>query len=444
MAIKNKEHPFFLAIGDLIILTISLILAIFVRNGGFPEEFVLVAHVLPFAIIFLFSITVFFIAGLYEKHTIKFDLTLPPLILNSQIANTVFAITFFYFVPFVVSPKTTLFIYIIFSTILLFFWRRAKGKLWKDRVRDVVIILGEKTESLEIENEFKSNPRFGIKVEKTVDLELSTQEQLKSVLIDALDKNFIVIVDTKNQKVIDLFEQDYNSFIFNHSILDIHKVYEDIFDRVPLQSLNYKWTADSFKKTLKIYDFLKRFIDILISLVLGILSLPFFVFGILLIKLFDNGSIFVTQERLGKHGKIIKLLKLRTMTTSDRGAWLPENTKNKVTKVGFFIRKTRIDELLPPLFYVLKGDLSLIGPRPDIIGLAEDLQKQIPFYMTRYLVSPGLSGFAQIKQDKPPQSLEETKLRLSYDLYYVKYRSLFLDLKIALRTIKTLLSRSGM
>jgi len=122
--------------------------------------------------------------------------------------------------------------------------------------------------------------------------------------------------------------------------------------------------------------------------------------------------------------------------------WLSENTL-KVTRVGYFLRKSRIDEL-PQLINVIRGDISLIGPRPDIVGLGERLVNEIPYYMTRYAVLPGLSGWAQIEQRKPPQSLSETELRFSYDLFYVKNRSLLLDIRIALRTIKTLLSRTGM
>jgi lipopolysaccharide/colanic/teichoic acid biosynthesis glycosyltransferase len=150
----------------------------------------------------------------------------------------------------------------------------------------------------------------------------------------------------------------------------------------------------------------------------------------------------IKQKRIGVNGKIFNIYKFRSMTRSDGGQWLPES-ENKVTKVGMFIRKTRIDEL-PQALSVILGDMSLIGPRADIIDLGERLQKEIPYYSIRTAIKPGLSGWAQVNQEKPPQSVEETKIRLSYDLYYIKYRSLSLDLLITLRTIKTLLSREGM
>ena len=187
---------------------------------------------------------------------------------------------------------------------------------------------------------------------------------------------------------------------------------------------------------------MRRIVEIIIAFVLAIFTALIAPFVALAIKLEDHGPVFIIQRRIGKEGKVVLLPKFRSMKSSDGGKWLEAND-NRVTRVGYFLRKTRIDEL-PQVFSVLKGDLSLIGPRPDIESLGQYLENQLPFYRIRHLVPPGLSGWAQIKQDDPPQSLEENRLRLSYDFYYVKNRSLILDLAIALRTIAILLSRKGM
>jgi lipopolysaccharide/colanic/teichoic acid biosynthesis glycosyltransferase len=134
------------------------------------------------------------------------------------------------------------------------------------------------------------------------------------------------------------------------------------------------------------------------------------------------------------------------MQVSDAGAWLTEK-KNVVTKVGAFLRKTSIDEL-PQVLNILKGEMSLIGPRNDIMGLAPRLAESIPFYNIRTIIKPGITGWAQTHQQYTPgnispQSVEETKIRLAYDIFYIKHRSLLLDINIALRTFKTLLSRFG-
>ena len=147
----------------------------------------------------------------------------------------------------------------------------------------------------------------------------------------------------------------------------------------------------------------------------------------------------------------VRVYKLRTMTSNDAGSstWVKEDVQkqNFVTKVGSFLRKTSIDEM-PQLWNILKGEMSLIGPRNDIEGLGQRLVKEIPYYTIRNFVKPGITGWAQTHQhymgdNISPQSLEESKVRLAYDLYYVKNRSFMLDMEIALRTIKTLLSRFG-
>ena len=131
------------------------------------------------------------------------------------------------------------------------------------------------------------------------------------------------------------------------------------------------------------------------------------------------------------------------MTGNKDGVWIGEEGALKVTKVGSFLRKSRIDEL-PQILSILKGDSSLVGPRADLKGLSERLIEEIPYYEARYIVKPGLSGWAQVTQEGlPPQSVDETKLRLSYDLYYIKHRSIWLDIIIALKTIKTLSMRVG-
>jgi len=133
------------------------------------------------------------------------------------------------------------------------------------------------------------------------------------------------------------------------------------------------------------------------------------------------------------------------MAFNDSGKWKSEGKKNYITKVGFFLRKTRLDEW-PQLWNVLRGDISLVGPRPEFPEPVEYYNEEIPYYNIRHLMKPGLSGWAQLYHDNHPHhgtNVSETSTKLSYDLYYIKNRSIMLELQIALRTIKTLLSRTG-
>jgi lipopolysaccharide/colanic/teichoic acid biosynthesis glycosyltransferase len=148
------------------------------------------------------------------------------------------------------------------------------------------------------------------------------------------------------------------------------------------------------------------------------------------------------KSRTGKHGKPFLVYKFRSMEN------LPTNVlkeTKQVTKVGNFLRKTRIDEL-PQLWNVLKGDVSLVGPRPETPRLVEEYTLSVPFYNVRHVVRPGLSGWAQIQQHEVPKfgiDIKQTTTKLAYDMYYLEHSSLMTDLAVMLKTIKVLVSKSG-
>ena len=185
--------------------------------------------------------------------------------------------------------------------------------------------------------------------------------------------------------------------------------------------------------------------DILIASILSIFLIILYPLVLLAIKLDDGGPAFIFQERVGLNGSIIKTIKFRTMTRDDGGV-IKAQKDNQPTRVGPFLRKSRLDEL-PQFWNIIRGDLSLIGPRPELPALVSVYEKEVPYYNIRHLIKPGLSGWAQLYHDNHPHhhaDVHETRVKLSYDLFYIKNRSLFLDLKIALKTMKTLLSRSGL
>jgi lipopolysaccharide/colanic/teichoic acid biosynthesis glycosyltransferase len=227
--------------------------------------------------------------------------------------------------------------------------------------------------------------------------------------------------------------------------ISLQTLYEELFDREPILSIKEQWFLENISNRPKpVYDGLKRLMDILVAGILGLISLIFYPFIYLAIKLDDKGGIFREQERVGKDNKVIKLLKFRTMTNpGENGQWGRE--ENKVTRVGRWLRKTRIDEL-PQLWNILRGDVSLIGPRPEFADPVALYNQEIPYYNIRHIIKPGLSGWAQIKQETEPHhgvDINGTSLKFSYDLYYIKNRSFWLDLSIALKTIKILLMRKG-
>ncbi|HEY4496103.1 MAG TPA: exopolysaccharide biosynthesis polyprenyl glycosylphosphotransferase [Candidatus Paceibacterota bacterium] len=449
MAGLGKRESLILLLGDIAIFILSLWLALFFRYGELPSSAVYSSHLVPFLFVFVLSVLVFFIAGLYEKHTVILKIRLPSIILRAQLANSALAVLFFYLVPyFGITPKTNLFVYLVISFGLILLWRLYGLALFGFRKKQNAIIIGRGAELKELFEEVNNNSRYNLRFISSVDLDKVEAIDFQEEILNRVygEEVLVIAVDLRSEKVEPLLPHLYNLIFSKVRFIDTHKVYEDIFDRVPLSLLQYSWFLENISLSPKFtFDFLKRLMDVVFALVLGIISLLFYPFVWLAIKFDDGGTLWSLQERVGQNNRLIKLLKFRTMEVANDGGQWNKNNQNKVTRVGGFLRKTRIDEL-PQLWNVLKGDLSLVGPRPEFSEPVKLYEKQVPYYSVRHLIKPGLSGWAQIHHNEHPHhtiDTAETKNKLSYDLYYIKNRSMILDLKIALRTIKTLLSRSG-
>ncbi len=446
MSVTNKKEPFILLVGDIACFLVALWLTLFLRYLVLPSWELWYAHALPFSILFIFWTVSFFIAGLYEKHTLLVKSRLPRALFNAQVANAGIASLFFYLIPeFGINPKTNLFLYLFISSIFIFLWRLYGRELFLSKQKTNAVLIGSGEELEELSNEINNNSRYSLHFVEALDVEKLSPEELYEKVSRGIREYAVttIVADWSHEKIAPVLPRFYTLLFSNLRFVDFYKLYEETFDRVPLSMLRYSWFIQNISLARhSLYDLLRRLMDIGAALVLGIISLVFYPIVASLIKLDDGGPVFISQERVGKGNRKIKMYKFRSMRANENGVWIAESP-NPVTRVGYFLRKTRIDEL-PQLWNILKGDISLIGPRPDISGLVGKLENEIPYYIIRYAIKPGLSGWAQIKQDKPPQSVVETKRRLAYDLYYIKNRSFILDLVIALRTIRTLLSRSGM
>ncbi len=427
---SGKKEALVLLLGDLILFGVSLWLTLFIRYSQWPNKEIFISHLQPFLFLFVSWTLVFFISGLYDKQTNAFKQKLPGVIFNAQLINSVIAVLFFYFIPyFDIAPKINLFIYLLTTIVSISAWRIFLVDYIYLKRAENVLLVGVDTETSEIEDEIRTNRKYGLTIFKKV------PRLTEEALSDVPKRVSTIIMDLNNAPSHLIFS--------NVKFIDANDLYENIFDKVALSSLSDIWFLKNVSNHQKfLYDIGKRGMDVVISLVVGLISLPLYPFVYLAIKLDDNGTVFIVQDRIGKGNKIMKIFKFRSMKKNDGGKWVVKGD-NRITRVGRFLRKTRIDEL-PQLFNVLKGDLSLIGPRPDILDLGFKLREEIPYYSMRNLIKPGLSGWAQIHQDLPPQSIEETRIRSAYDFYYLKNRSFVLDVQIALKTIKTLLSRAGM
>lgn len=440
MTVSGKREAITLLLGDILIFVFSLWLTLVIRYFELPSSEVWQVHFVPFSILFIVWIIIFVIVGLYRNHTTMIRRKLPMTILRAQITNMLLAATFFFLIPyFGIAPKTNLFIYLIVSFFFIALWRLFLFPLISIRKKRKGLLIGSGAEVRELYEEVNSNPRYNLQIVDVLQLDQLATDTIISSAEQAIKEHNVTVIaiDGSDERVVPILPILYSLLFLGVQIVDIGRMYEDIFDRVPLSFVKQNWLLDNVSLSSKVlHDVPKRITDVVIALCVGGVSLLVYPFIIAAIKLDDGGTVFYNQERVGKHGKIIRLAKFRSMS---------EKEAETITRIGRFLRKTRIDEL-PQLWAVLRGDLSLIGPRPEKPDYVALYEHRIPYYNIRHLIKPGLSGWAQIHQENPPKfgvQYDETAMKLSYDLFYVKHRSVVLDLQIALQTIRTLLSRSG-
>jgi lipopolysaccharide/colanic/teichoic acid biosynthesis glycosyltransferase len=449
MTLMPKREYLALLIGDILVLTVALWLTLALRYLQPPSPALFQMHLVPFSLLFVVWIGVFFLAGLYGRHTPLFRSRLLATIIYAQVINIVVAALFFFSLPiFGIAPKMNLILYLFVSTALIFLWRvslypkmRSGGK-----VRGVLIASGPDVKQL---TEEVKKGHFAFAFDHAIDTkEVPSHEVIQRACRVAVDRDVsFIVVDLSDRAVSSALPIIYDAAFHKRrfALVDAVELYQEVFEREPLSLINYEWVLQNIG-TSRLYDILKRAIDILAALVVGIVSLIAYPFVILAIKLDDGGPIFITQSRVGRYREPIKIVKFRSMSGNDEGKYGKSGKSDlKITRVGKWLRLLRVDEL-PQLWNVLRGDLSFVGPRPELPIIAAIYDAKIPYYNARYLVSPGLTGWAQLKHDRHPHhghDIEETKEKLSYDLYYLKQRSLFLDIFVMLQTIRVVVSARG-
>lgn len=257
----------------------------------------------------------------------------------------------------------------------------------------------------------------------------------------------IVIASQKTDGITaDLYQQLLHLLESGNVIREYTQVYESKTQRIPVHYIArdfYRFFPFSRSNSNKLYLFLVRFLEYLFSII-GLMICFVFIPFIFIINLGANkGSLFYTQERVGKNGVVFKIYKFRTMVgdSETNGVVFATSNDRRVTPFGKMMRKSRIDEL-PQFFNVLMGDMAVIGPRPERPFFVEEIAQIMPFYETRHVIKPGLTGWAQVNYSYG-ESIDESLIKLQYDLYYIKHRSIFLDLSITFKTITTVLFYRG-
>ncbi len=451
MNMLARGSTILLLLGDFITFATALVVTLFIRYRSVPTEDVVSQHLQPFLILFCFWILVYLITGLYDRHISLVRKSIPSLVLKVQFINILIAAVFFFLFPVGIEPKTNLLIYLVVSSVCIVLWRLYLFPLITTGKPMQALVLGGSDEAQAIARVFAHNPYFkNIRPYLLSPREVPDEKEFEASFINFLTQRGaeMVIADMRDPLVSRLTPQFYHLAFEDRNIrfFNLPGIYEQLLHRVPPSLIEETWLLENITATAPhyAYDLLKRAIDICGALLLLIPTAFLFPFIALLIKLEDGGPLFYRAERTGQFGKTMYLYKFRSKNGSDTGTQALKSVLVD-TRVGLFLRKTRLDEL-PQLINILVGDLSFIGPRPEIPSLVEVYGKEIPYYNLRHLTKPGLSGWAQINNFDVPRGgvdIPRTVNKLSFDLYYLKHRSLLLDIEIALKTINTLILRSG-
>ncbi len=410
-------------------LYLSLFIALTLRYASFPSQELWNVHKWPFFFIYLGWLLIFYMAGLYDIEKIISYADLRILVFKTMAVCGTLAILLFYLTPFFsITPKTNLILDVLISSFLIWLWRK--------------VIFNEAIKSSKIRVFF-----FGKEIKEIADFVdfLSRRPQLGFEISDyAGSANVIVApMDSKYDKKI--ARSLYEMTLLGKTIMSFDKFYESITGKIPVSLINEEWFFDNLTEIEKQnFEKIKRVIDLLLAFLLFVPYVAMFPLIATAIKINGKGFIFYRQKRVGKNGKIFKITKFRSMieNAEKNGAeWTkPEREDQRVTFVGNILRKTRIDEL-PQIWSVIKGDLSFVGPRPERPKFVKELEQKISYYAVRHLVKPGLTGWAQINFSEA--AAKDAPQKLQYDLYYIKNRSLSLEISIMLKTIAVIFRSEG-
>ncbi|MEK7584063.1 MAG: sugar transferase [Patescibacteria group bacterium] len=447
-----------LLIFDIALLYASLYLTILIRYQTNPSGELWLRHVIPFSLLFVIWIIVFFINNLYRVQLVKHDFRFYSYLVQNIIINTLIGFTFFYLAPDSLTslrPIRVLVLLVLIYTVLFTLWRLLFYKLTTNKaLANKVLLIGIHGEAIELAEYIEQNPQLGYTVALIINYDQSQiPETLRHIhhvktladLPETIRAHKIqTIVTTPNP----VHTPTISRYLFDTLNLGLHyynfpDFYENITGKVPIASLEKTWFLENLLEGNKsFYELCKRAQDICFSIFFGTISLPFIPLIVLCIKLTSSGPILFTQQRTGRGGKSFTAMKFRTMVVGAENSgpqWATSND-TRVTRIGRFLRKTRLDEV-PQFLNIIRGEMSFVGPRPERPEFVSLLTNQIPYYKERLLIKPGLTGWAQINF-KYGESVEDAITKLQYDLFYVKNRSFTLDLSIILKTINTVFNRS--
>ena len=429
---SRQRYYWICNIASLAFLYLALISAFYIRYFFGEPDLRLSDHLIAFTPLFIIWNIIFFAFGVFEVRTLRRYVSVLGTIFSAVVFATLFSVLYFYFQPeLTFTPRRVLLLHSGFAYFYLVLFFLFIKYVYSNRLQESVYVVDEGEVSQKTIETLSHHSYLGFRFKGFVTFDK----------LDVSNDSLLILPHRKNleeNNIAKLFELKKKGVRF----LDSFTFYESLLRKIRLEGLEVNWfleNVDYHKKAS--YEVVKRITDI----VLGVIGV--FVFAItfpivaILIKISSKGPIFFIQPRVGRSGKIFNVYKYRTMRSGVAdNIWTSDNDP-RITRIGTLLRNLRIDEL-PQFINLMMGNMSLVGPRPEQVHIVEELKKQIPFYDERHLVQPGITGWAQIN-DTYSASVEETKTKLEFDLYYIKYRSLIFDLEIILKTVYYVLVPHG-
>lgn len=438
---NKRLKQIILLIGDLAILHLTLALTLLIRYSGQDFNYWWQGNLPYFWPIFLIWLVVLYISGSYRLNLVYNSRKLRLGALNAITFNSLLSIIYFYLNQSKVSPKTILFIFILVFIVLFLIWRAIFNFFVKSYLpKNNLAFIGWNKDVEKLLEDVKNQPHHGFNTA----LVFKNIDEIKNLPALIKEKNIhTIVLSDELAGQAELTEALFNCLSLNITFYSLVDFYENINGKVPVETIDQNWFISNLNEGNRHYfNIFKRIADFTLASFLLIISFPFWPLIALAIKIDSKGPIFFKQKRVGLNEKIFEMLKFRTMKTEGNDGSMTKEGDKRITKLGNFLRKSRVDEI-PQVINILRGEMSFIGPRPERPEYVEELAKQIPFYKTRLLIKPGISGWDQVSGIYHSPSLEDTMEKLQYDLYYLKHRSLYFDLAIFLKTAATVISREG-
>ena len=453
----DKIKKLILVVGDITLFYFVLWLVLLIRYAGELNLHLWQIHFWPFTTMFVIWLLAFYISGLYDSKQTKNDINFYTLVIKSLLVAAIIGVIYFYAFStrfFSIRPQLVFLLYLIIFSVLFLPWRRLYNQLTQTQIfQKNVMFIGNGKEMDQLISDLSHKPHLGYRVVEHITLANGASSLSENGNnLEQLDLNKILVekkVDTivtslELHKMPQIVEQFYKNLFLGISYFDFPTFYENLTGKVPVTTIGQLWFLENLsEKEKNFYEAGKRAAEIILTVIFGITGLILTPFIAIAIKLDSKGPVLFKQNRTGRQGLAFRAIKFRSMVVGaeKNGAQWATSNDPRVTRVGKFLRKSRLDEI-PQFLNILKGEMSFIGPRPERPEFVAGLKKQIPFYDERHLIKPGLTGWAQVNF-KYSASTEDAMEKLQYDLYYIKNRSLFLDLGIVLKTINIILSGKG-